>query len=27
VQQMLWSAKASKHLGLKSNVSFPGALA
>ena len=24
---MLWSAKASKHLGLKSNVSFPGALA
>lgn len=27
VQQMLWSAKASRHLGLKSNVSFPGALA
>jgi sugar phosphate isomerase/epimerase len=27
VQQMLWSAHASKHLGLKSNVSFPGALA
>jgi sugar phosphate isomerase/epimerase len=27
VQQMLWSAKASKHLGLTSNVSFPGALA
>ena len=27
VQQMLWAAKASKHLGLKSNVSFPGALA
>jgi sugar phosphate isomerase/epimerase len=27
VQQMLWSAQASKHLGLKSNVSFPGALA
>lgn len=27
VQQMLWSAKASKHLGLGSNVSFPGALA
>jgi hypothetical protein len=27
VQQVLWSAKASKHLGLKSNVSFPGALA
>ena len=27
VQQMLLSAKASKHLGLKSNVSFPGALA
>ena len=27
VQQMLWSAKASQHLGLTSNVSFPGALA
>ncbi|MFL6664113.1 MAG: sugar phosphate isomerase/epimerase, partial [Rhizobacter sp.] len=27
VQQMLLSAKASKNLGLKSNVSFPGALA
>jgi len=27
VQQMLWSAQASKHLGLTSNVSFPGALA
>jgi sugar phosphate isomerase/epimerase len=27
VQQMLWSARASKHLGLRSNVSFPGALA
>ncbi len=27
VQQMLWSAKASKHMGLKSNVSFSGALA
>jgi sugar phosphate isomerase/epimerase len=27
VQQMLLSAKASKHLGLTSNVSFPGALA
>jgi sugar phosphate isomerase/epimerase len=27
VEQMLMSAQASKHLGLKSNVSFPGALA
>lgn len=27
VQQMLFAAKASKHLGLKSSVSFPGALA
>ena len=27
VEQMLLSAKASKNLGLKSNVSFPGALA
>ena len=27
VQQMLWGAKASKHLGLTSSVSFPGALA
>jgi sugar phosphate isomerase/epimerase len=27
VEQMLLSAKASRHLGLKSNVSFPGALA
>jgi sugar phosphate isomerase/epimerase len=27
VQQMLLSARASKHLGLTSNVSFPGALA
>lgn len=27
VEQMLYSAKASRHLGLKSNVSFPGALA
>jgi len=27
VEQMLFSAKASRHLGLKSNVSFPGALA
>ncbi len=26
VQQMLWAAKASKHLGLTSSVSFPGAL-
>jgi len=27
VQQMLWAAKASKHLGLTSTASFPGALA
>ena len=27
VQQLLWAAKASKHLGLTSSVSFPGALA
>jgi sugar phosphate isomerase/epimerase len=27
VQQMLWAAKASQHLGLTSSVSFPGALA
>ncbi|MDQ0607539.1 sugar phosphate isomerase/epimerase [Variovorax sp. W1I1] len=27
VEQMLFSAKASRNLGLKSNVSFPGALA
>jgi len=27
VEQMLLSARASRHLGLKSNVSFPGALA
>jgi len=27
VQQMLWAAKASEHLGLTSTVSFPGALA
>ncbi len=27
VQQMRWAAKASQHLGLTSNVSFPGALA
>jgi len=27
VQQMLWAAKASKHLGLTSAASFPGALA
>ena len=27
VEQMLLSARASQHLGLKSNVSFPGALA
>ncbi|MCC7054526.1 MAG: sugar phosphate isomerase/epimerase [Gemmatimonadaceae bacterium] len=27
VQQMLWAAKASRHLGLGTSVSFPGALA
>ena len=27
VQQMLWAAKASQHLGLTTSVSFPGALA
>jgi sugar phosphate isomerase/epimerase len=27
VQQLLWAARASRHLGLTSSVSFPGALA